>query len=78
VLEAIAEAAPAAVTIVCQTMRTGKGRGGAAGILAGLSGDRRSSGFSMPTSRPARGVDDFLAVLATVPAVEFVLGSVSC
>jgi dolichyl-phosphate beta-glucosyltransferase len=76
VLEAMRKAAPEGVTIVCQPVRTGKAEAVRAGILAGLSrGPALVGFFDADLSTPLGAVDDFLAVLRTRPAVEFVLGS---
>jgi len=76
VLERIRAAMPAAVTTLRHAPRRGKAEAVRAGILAGIAGRASLVGFfDADLSTPLAAVDDFLAVLRTRPAVEFVLGS---
>ena len=75
-LERMREAAPDSVTVVQQPSRRGKAEAVRAGILAGLSREPAIVGFfDADLATPLTAVDDFLAVLRTRPAVEFVLGA---
>jgi len=75
-LETMRAAAPASVTVVHQPVRRGKAEAVRAGMLAGLSRGPAIVGFfDADLATPLSAVDDFLAVLRTRPAVEFVLGS---
>ena len=76
VLEKMRAAAPGSVTVVQHPMRRGKAEAVRTGILAGLSRAPVVVGFfDADLATPLGAVDDFLAVLRTRPAVEFVLGS---
>ena len=76
ILEAIRSSAPDAVTVVRQPVNQGKAEAVRAGILAGLERRPALVGFfDADLSTPLAAVDDFLAVLGTRPAVQFVLGS---
>jgi dolichyl-phosphate beta-glucosyltransferase len=76
VLDAMALAAPSAVTIVHHGPRRGKAEAVRAGVLAGLEQRAALIGFfDADLSTPLRAVDDFLAVLRLRPEVEFVIGS---
>jgi glycosyltransferase involved in cell wall biosynthesis len=75
-LERMQTAAPQSVTLVHRPSRAGKAEAVRAGILAGLARRPALVGFfDADLSTPLAAVDDFLAVLRTRPAVEFVLGS---
>ena len=74
--ERMRAAAPAAVTTVRHSARRGKAEAVRAGVLAGLAQRATLVGFfDADLATPLGTIDDFLAVLRTRPAVEFVLGS---
>jgi glycosyltransferase involved in cell wall biosynthesis len=76
VLERIRRAAPGAVTTLAHSPRRGKAETVRAGIRAGLEQGATLVGFfDADLSTPLEAVEDFLALLAARPSVEFVLGS---
>lgn len=76
ILERIRASAPAAVTALRQAPRRGKAEAVRVGILAGIEQGAGLVGFlDADLATPLWAVDDFLALLRTRPAVEFVLGS---
>lgn len=76
ILERMRAAAPASVTTLRHSPNRGKAETVRAGILAGLAQRATLVGFfDADLATPLRAIDDFLAVLRTRPAVEFVLGS---
>jgi dolichyl-phosphate beta-glucosyltransferase len=76
VLERIRAAAPAAVTVLRLERNRGKGEAVRAGILAATAENPAVVGFfDADLSTPLEAIDDFLALLRTRPAVEFVVGS---
>lgn len=76
ILERMRAAAPAAVTTLRHSPRRGKAEAVRIGILAGLAQRATLVGFfDADLATPLPAVDDFLAVLAARPDVEFVLGS---
>jgi glycosyltransferase involved in cell wall biosynthesis len=76
VLERIRGASPGAVTALGHTPRRGKAETVRVGILEGIAQGAPLVGFfDADLSTPLDAVDDFLALLRTRPAVEFVLGS---
>lgn len=75
-LERIRAAAPAAVTVLRQVRRRGKGEAVRAGILSGLAQRPTFVGFlDADLSTPLEATDDFLIVLRDRRHVDFVLGS---
>jgi dolichyl-phosphate beta-glucosyltransferase len=76
ILDRIRAAVPASVTTLQHSPRRGKAEAVRAGILAGIAQNAALAGFfDADLSTPLEAVDDFLVVLRTRPAVEFVLGS---
>ena len=76
VLERMRAAAPGAVTVISHSPNRGKGEAVRAGILTALTEQPSIVGFfDADLSTPLRAIDDFLALLAARPDVEFVLGS---
>ena len=75
-LERMSAAAPAAVTALRQSPNRGKAEAVRAGILEGLARRATLVGFfDADLATPLSAIEDFLAVLAARPDVEFVLGS---
>ena len=76
ILERIRAAAPAEVSLLRHSPRRGKAEAVRTGIRAGLERRADLVGFlDADLSTPFTAIDDFLAVFASRPAVEFILGA---
>ena len=76
ILERVRAAAPAAVQVITQSRRSGKGEAIRVGMLAALELRPALIGFlDADLATPLSAIDDFLAVFRTRRGVEFVLGS---